>query len=148
MGLPHISAWADESVIGAPIGADYVGHIQQFETAIDFDGVAIDNGFTTGWFYLAEGQEFIFLERLMPDFTLNTGGEVQITVTVADEIPPDDTDYPARVYGPYTVTRQTPYIIIRARGRVMRFQLECIAANTFWRYGKPLATAAIDGRQN
>lgn len=148
LGLPTISAWADESVIGAPIGADYNGMIQQFETALDFDGVAIDNGFTTGWFYLAEGQEFIFLERIMPDFTLNVGGAVQITIEVADEIPPDDTDYPVRVYGPYPVTRATPYIIVRARGRVARLTLDCTMAGTFWRYGKPLATAAIDGRQN
>jgi hypothetical protein len=72
---------------------------------------------------------------------------VRLTITVADQIPPDDIDFPVRIYGPYTVTRRTPYIVIRARGRVAKVLLECVAANTFWRYGKPLAVVSIDGRR-
>lgn len=146
-GAPTISAWADQSVIGAPIGADYTGLVQQFETSNDFDGAQLTSSFLTGWFELAEGQEFIFVERILPDFVLNTGGQVQITVEVADEVPPVDTDYPTRVYGPFTVTQATPYIIPRARGRVARLLVECVAADTFWRYGKPLVVASIDGRR-
>jgi len=146
-GAPIISAWSDQSVIGAPIGADSGGLLQQYETAIDFDGVALNNFFETGWFQLAEGQEFLFLERILPDFRLNDAGVVRLTITVADQIPPDDIDFPVRIYGPYTVTRRTPYIVIRARGRVAKVLLECVAANTFWRYGKPLAVVSIDGRR-
>ena len=35
----QISAWTDQSVMGAPIGAFYGGLLEQFETAIDYDGV-------------------------------------------------------------------------------------------------------------
>lgn len=146
-GEPMISAWADQSVIGAPIGADYAGLILQWETALDYDGPALNSFFETGWFQLAEGEEFLFLERVLPDFRLNDGGQVQFTITVADQIPADDIDYPVRVYGPYTVLKSTPYIIVRARGRVAKVLIECTAANTFWRYGKPLAVVSVDGRR-
>jgi hypothetical protein len=146
-GAPIISAWSDQSVIGAPIGSDSEGLIQQFETAIDFDGEVLRSFFETGWFQLSEGQEFLFLERILPDFRLNGGGEVRITVTVADEIAQDDIDFPVRVYGPYTVTQRTPYIVVRARGRVAKVLIESVAPNTFWRYGKPLAVVSVDGRR-
>lgn len=144
-GFPKISAWADQSVIGAPIGTDYNGLVQQFETAVDFDGQVLDSSFLTGWFQLAKGQEFIFVERILPDFVLNSGGQIQVTVEFADQIPPVDTDYPTRIYGPYQVTQSTPYIIVEGRGRVMRLLIESIAANTTWRYGEPFAVISIDG---
>lgn len=146
-GQPQLSAWTDQSVLGPPIGADYNGLLQQFQTSNDFNGAVLNSNFTTGWFTLAEGQEFIFIERILPDFILNTGGQVQMTIVVADEIPALDTDYPVRTYGPYTVTQSTPFIIVRARGRVAKLTVECIAANTFWRYGKPLAVVSVDGRR-
>lgn len=144
-GQPTISAWADQSIIGAPIGTDYNGRVQQFETSNDFDGVVLSSSIQTGWFQLSKGQEFLFLERILPDFTLNTGGQISITVDFADEIPPIDTDYPIRTYGPYTVTQSTPFIIVGGRGRVARLTITSDVANTFWRYGEPLAVVSIDG---
>lgn len=144
---PNISAWSDQSVVGAPIGADYGGLVQQFETAIDWDGVPFNSSFTSGWFYLQESMVDVFVERIMPDFTINDGGQVELSVIFADEIPQTDTDYPVRTYGPYVVTNATPFIIVRGRGRVARIKVECTAANTTWRYGKPPARAATDGHR-
>jgi hypothetical protein len=146
-GSPTISAWADQSVVGPPIGADYTGLVQQFETSNDFDGTVLTSFFETGWFRIAEGEQSVYIDRILPDFVLNTGGSVQVTITVADEIPPDDTDYPVRTYGPYTVSRSTPYLIVRASGRVAKLKVECSAADTFWRYGEPPAQVSVDGRR-
>lgn len=146
-GGPDISAWSDESIIGAPIGTDYGGLIQQFETALDWDGVPFNSGFLSGWFYLQEGEVNIFVERIMPDFTINAGGEISLSILFADEIPQTATDYPVRTYGPYTVTASTPLIIVRGSGRVARIRIECTAPNTSWRYGKPIARVSIDGRR-
>lgn len=145
-GDPKISAWADQSAVGAPIGSDYTFNVQQFETAIDFAGAALNPFFLTGWFQIAEGETDFFVERVMPDFVLSSGGSVLMTFYFADEVPSDDSDYPVRTYGPFTVTAATPYIIVRGRGRVMRMRVESTAANTFWRYGKPLAKVTVDGK--
>lgn len=141
-----LSAWADQSVVGTPIGADYNNLIQQFETSYDFDGNPLDSWFRTGFFQMSEGEEFVTLKRIMPDFTLSEGGVVQVTVYVSDMLVPSSA-YPVRTYGPYTVTAETPYFIVRARGRVMQFKVQCTTLNTFWRYGKPLAEIQREGRR-
>jgi hypothetical protein len=141
-----LSAWADQSVVGTPIGADYSNLIQQFETSYDFDGDPLDSWFLTGFFQMSEGEEFVTLKRIMPDFTLSEGGVVQVTVYVSDMLVPSSA-YPVRTYGPYTVTAETPYFIVRARGRVMQFKVQCTTLNTFWRYGKPLAEIQKEGRR-
>lgn len=145
-GQPEISAWTDQSPFGAPIGADYNGLLQQFETSNDFDGAVLNSNFQTGFFEIGDGGGTVFLERIIPDFNLNTGGQVQLTVTVADQLPTANSAYPVRTYGPYIVTASTPYIIIGASGRFWQLLVESIAANTSWRYGSPLAIIAPDGR--
>ena len=145
-GSLMLSAWADQSVVGTPIGADYNNLIQQFETSYDFDGDPLDSWFLTGFFQMSEGEEFVTLKRILPDFTLSEGGVVQVTVYVSDMLVPSSA-YPVRTYGPYTVTAETPYFIVRARGRVMRFKVQCTTLNTFWRYGKPLAEIQKEGRR-
>lgn len=144
--LLRLSAWADQSVVGQPIGADYNNLLQQFETSVDFDGERLTSSFLTGYWRLSEGQEYVTIKRILPDFTLSDEGVVQITVYVADTLAPvPGAAYPVRQYGPYEVTNETPYIIVRARGRVMQLLVESQALNTFWRYGSPIAEIQRDG---
>jgi len=141
-----LSAWADQSIVGQPIGADYTGIIQQFERANDFNGANYQSGFDTGWFTLDDAQEMIFLERMRPDLTLSTGGSVQFTITVCDEFQATaNPAYPTRTYGPYLVTATTPYFIVRARGRYFQLSMREVAAGTFWRIGQPVALIQRDG---
>ena len=141
-----LAAWADQSVVGTPVGADYGYLVQQFKVSNDFDGDPLNSWFLTGFFQMSEGEEFVTLKRILPDFTLSEGGAVQITVYVSDMLVPS-AGYPVRTYGPYTVTAETPYFIVRARGRVMQFKVQCTTLNTFWRYGKPLAEIQREGRR-
>jgi hypothetical protein len=144
--VPNLSAWADQSVIGAPIGADYAGLIQQYETAIDFDGVAYNPWFETGWFELDQTQDTFFVEKVFPDFTFSPNAVILFTLTFADEFPDVVGTYPQRTYGPYTVTPTTPFFIVRGSGRVAKIRVENTALNSFWRYGEPRARITIDGR--
>lgn len=138
----ELSAWADHSVVGNPIGAFYTGFLEQFETSTDFDGVTLTSSFLTGWFNLAAGQEYVFLERILPDFILSSGGSLQVTVYVADNM-----NATPVAYGPFTVDATTQFFPVRARGRVMQLLIQCSTPNTFWRYGKPMAVIQPDGRQ-
>jgi hypothetical protein len=146
-----ISAWTDQSVLGNPIGSFYTGLLEQFETAIDFDGQILDSYIISGYFQIAEGEEFIYVDRIFPDFTLSAGASITMTFYFANDMasmtnPQNPGDI--RTYGPYTVTAATKYIIVRGRGRVMQFRVDCNTAyNSFWRYGEPLMQCAIDGRR-
>lgn len=149
-----LTAWCDESVSLPPLGVDYTGKIQRFNvTENGYDGAGLDSFFRIGWFYLSEGQEQVFVERIMPDFiwSLATAfyspqGTLQMTFYFADEVPATSTDYPIRTYGPYTVTPDTPYLIIRGSGRVMSYRVDCASGATFYREGKHMARVAITGR--
>jgi hypothetical protein len=140
------TAWLNQSVLGGPIGADPSGYCYQHELTNNADGAAINSWFETGWFMIAEGEEKVFLDWLIPDFKygLYNGAqiaEVKITIKVADY--PWET--PA-TFGPYTVSAATPSIPLRARGRYMSFRVESDDLDSFWRLGGCKYRFAQDGR--
>ena len=143
-----ISAWTDQSVLGPPIGAFYNGLLEQFETAIDFDGQILDSYFVSGFFQIAEAEDVLFVERVYPDFVLSSSAVIAMTFYFADDMASAANPALVRTYGPFTVTAQTSYIIVRGRGRVMQFRVDCnVALNSFYRYGESPMTAQIDGRK-
>lgn len=143
-----ISAWCDQSVLGPPIGAFYTGLLQQFETAIDFDGAPLDSFIVSGFFALSDGEDFVNLKWFYPDFVLSPGGQISVTFFFADDMAAAMDPTQVRTYGPYAVTSATRYLWVNGRGRVMQIRVDCnTTRGTFWRYGKPPATIAWDGRR-
>lgn len=142
-----VAAWCDQSPLGPPIGAFYSGLLEQFETSIDFDGQPLDSFIVSGFFQIAEGEEFVYVDRIYPDFNITAGGSINLTIYFADDMASAANPALVRTYGPYTITSTTPYVIVRGRGRVAQIRLDCIQSGTFWRYGSPLAQISIDGRR-
>lgn len=137
------TAWIDQSVFGNPLGVDGGALIQQHESSPDADGQSIIATATSGWFKLNDGQLFIFIERMIPDFVLSPGTTVNLTVYTADY--PDDTPV---THGPYSVTNTTEYIIIRSRSRLARVQISSNAdLGTFWRLGEMIYMATPSGKR-
>lgn len=129
------SAWIDQSILGMPIGASPTGFIYQHETSPNADGLAVTPSFTTGFFYLAEGEDYVIVDQVLPDFrwTVFSGGasaQVQITFNIVNF--PGDTPIS---YGPYMVTSETEYISTRFRGRLMSISVTSADLNSFWRIG-------------
>jgi hypothetical protein len=144
--LPR-SAWMDQTIFGPPIGATPTGVIYQHETTNDADGAPIVASFTTGYFYIAEGEDFAFVDQLYPDFKFGTfagsqGAQVQLTVNVVNF--PGDTP---QTFGPFTVTNATQTVTLRARGRQMSFTVASSDVGSFWRLGKVRYRYAADGRR-
>lgn len=138
------TAWIDQSVLGPPIGAaaatSVVGqtsgfYIYQHETDNNADGTAMEAGFTTGYAALSDGDKMIFIDQVWPDMKWGfvdepKTAEVKLTFYV--------TNYPGDApieYGPYTVTRQTQYLSVRMRGRLVAFGVSSTDLNSFWRIG-------------
>jgi hypothetical protein len=134
-GMPR-SAWTDQNVFGNPIGATPQGVVYQHEVSPDADGGPLNASFTTGYFYLSESEDFIFVDQIYPDFKWQTfpqtgsSAQVQLTFLVANA--PSDTP---NVFGPYIVTQATEYISVRFRGRVMAVQVSSQDTGSFWRLG-------------
>ena len=140
------SAWIDQSVLGAPIGADPSSlYIYQHETSNDADGAAMPASMQTGWFTIGDGESMTFLDVVRPDFKYGFYGATQnatvnMTFYVADY--PGDTP---KVFGPYAVTQSTKYISPRFRGRLVSIALSSSDVGTFWRLGRVEYRACADG---
>jgi hypothetical protein len=129
------SAWIDQSLLGNPISASSSGIIYQQETTPDADGSPLVSSFTTGDFYLDEGEQFVYVDQIMPDFIWDvfTGGasaQIQLTFNVSNF--PGDTPIQ---YGPYTVTQATEYLGVRFRGRLMSVTVSSSDLGSWWRIG-------------
>lgn len=141
------SAWIDQSLLGSPIGGTPSGLIYQHEVGYDGDGAAINPIFTTGYFVIGEGEDFCFLDQLIPDFKygLQAGAQTaNILITLYSVNYPSDTP---RVYGPYTVDEARQQINTRVRGRQLALEIQSQDLGSFWRIGLCRYRYAPDGRR-
>lgn len=135
-GLISRSAWMDQTILGNPISATSNGIIYQQETTNDADGNPITASFSTGYFYIAEGEEWAFVDNIIPDMKFGTyagsqNAQVQISFNVVNY--PGDTPV---TYGPYIMTSTTEYIPVRFRGRQMSVTIMSSDLGSWWRIGK------------
>ncbi|MDE2105632.1 MAG: hypothetical protein KGL39_50865 [Patescibacteria group bacterium] len=140
------TAWVDQSVVGAPIGADPTTlYLYQHETSNDADGQALNASFQTGYAAISDGDQIMYVDQVWPDFKFGTYGAapsatVNMTFYVAD--------YPGqtpRTYGPYTITDTTEYISPRFRGRLVSVGLTSTDVGSFWRLGNVRYRVKPDG---
>jgi len=140
------TAWINQSVFGPPIGATPSGLIYQHETSPDADGQPMNSSFQTGYFALSEGDMMTYIDQFWPDAKWGTyngvnNANIQLTFYVANY--PGDT--PA-VYGPYTVTQATQYIVPRFRGRLVSIKIASDDIGSFWRMGAMRYRYQPDGK--
>lgn len=141
-------SWIDESIFGSPIGVDGANLIQQHEIGYDADTIAMANVYAqTGYVDISDGDVFIFVDWLIPDFVWKTTQpttQPRVTITVYTLYTPGDPT-PSQV-GPFTVTPTTPYISFRTRARQMSIRIESDTIDTFWRVGAVRYRGARAGR--
>ena len=95
-------------------------------------------------FDMADGNEIMFLSRVIPDFTLNDGA---LTFSIKTKDFPESSTTREKPQPPHTVTNSTVKIDMRARGRQGRIRVSCNAANTSWRWGSVRLAIQPDGRR-
>lgn len=142
------SAWIDQSVLGNPIAATPSGVIYQHETTNDADGAPLVASFVTGYFQLAEGEDFVQVDQVIPDFKWGTfagsqNAQIQLTFNVVNF--PGQTP---RTYGPYTITQATTILWVRFRGRQVSITVSSSDLGSFWRLGRVRFRYSTQGRQN
>jgi hypothetical protein len=148
-GLLARSAWIDLSVLGNPIAATPSGVIYRQESGPDADGQPLVAGFTTAYFYLSEGEDFVSVDKFYPDFIwqvfprTSTSAQIQVTFNVLNY--PGDTP---RTFGPFTVTQATKYVDLRFRGRQVSMTFQSSDVGSFWRLGKCRFRFSTTGRQH
>jgi hypothetical protein len=137
VGLISRSAWIDQSVLGAPIGAD-PGRllVYQHETSNDADGAPLVSSFATGDFTLSEGDQMTFLDELWPDARYGDYNQPQNATLAISFLVRDFPEDAQRLYGPFTATQASRWFNPRARGRLFSMQVASSDIGSFWRMGR------------
>jgi hypothetical protein len=120
--------------LGNPIGADPLGDLWQHEEGEATPGTPT-SFFQSGWWSIADGNEFAFVDYVIPDFRWSSysgASDAVIMVTFSSINYPGDTP---RIYGPFNITQSTQYINPRIRGRSMSVLVQS-ANDVFWRIGR------------
>ena len=146
-GVLGRTAWTDQSVLGQPIGSGSDGFIYQHETTNNADGTAIGAYFQSGYWMLAEGEEIVFVDWILPDFKwglYGTAPTAQIQITIYATMYPGDIP---QIFGPFTVTQATQYINTRIRARYMAIRMSSSDLGSWWRVGGVKYRFARDGRR-
>lgn len=144
-GILTATAAIDRSAIAAPVRADGPnGLLQQHEIATDADGQPMASFAETHWFTWGGGggADFIYLDRLLPDFIYNDGGSVAISVIVKNY---PGAKVPQRTFGPFTASEATEFIVAQCRGRLMKLRFDFSALGSFARLGSIRAVVAPAG---
>ena len=106
------------------------------------NGEAITSFIESADFDIDDGTQLMFLDRLIPDMTLNDG-TIKFSITTKQF--PESTQETEK--GPFSITKSTSKIDLRARGRQGRVRVSCDAANTSWRWGSVRMAMQQDGRR-
>ena len=92
-------------------------------------GLKIDSFIESADFGIGDGNDMLFVDRLIPDIEINNG---QLSFTIQTKEFPNGT---LKTKGPFTITQNTETVRFRSRGRQARIKLENNATGTEWRYG-------------
>jgi hypothetical protein len=146
------SSWIDQNVFGSPIGTNPQGLVYQYESVgntvlTDADGQPLVSSFTTGYFYIAQGEDYSFVDQVIPDFKYGFYGQSQTAMlNLTFFVTNYEGDTPVQ-YGPYSVTSTTEFIPVRFRGRLVSIQVESMDSGSWWRLGKVFYRWAPCGRR-
>lgn len=137
----------DQSVLGQAIRATQNGNIYQHERGNDAAGQPMVSWYETGYFALENGDEFVRIDRYIPDMKWGTvsgdkDAEVQITITCVDY--PNGREW---AYGPVTVTSAKNYATTRVRGRQAKILTGSSDLGSWWRQGQPSYQYSLAGRR-
>ncbi len=108
------------------------------------DGQPMSSFIESADFDMVDGNDIMFLSRVIPDFTINDGA---LTFSIKTKDFPESDTSREKPSPPHTVTNNTAKIDMRARGRQGRVRVSCNSAGTSWRWGSIRLAIQPDGKR-
>ena len=142
--IPTRTAGIDQSVFGAPIAASSDGRVFQHEVGNDADGAPLQTYLISGAVMISEGDDFVAVDQIIPDFKYGIPGAPQIGNLDMNFYFYDWSQENPRSCGPYLSTPTTQVIPVKGRGRQMQIEMSGNDLGSFWR----LAALRFRGKPN
>jgi len=145
IGTCFWTTFADKTVFGNTIttGATVSGSNLYNNEPTDIftgNGEALKSVLESGDFEIADGNDIMFLDRIIPDFDMSSG---TIQFSIITKQYPESTETITK--GPYTIGSSTQKVNLRARGRQARIKVSCESTGTKWRWGSVRVGVQPDG---
>lgn len=152
------SAWLDRGVVGFPIAAGLDGYLYYHENGFDDGSTSPATGINayieSSQFDIADGNNFSFVSRLIPDITFRNSTATSPSVVFTMKA----RNFPGGAYlqddnETVTKTASTPVeqftnqVYVRLRGRSMALRVESSTTGIGWRLGSPRIDIRPDGRR-
>jgi hypothetical protein len=140
-GMPR-TAWNEGGVFGFPLATHASnGKMYYHEFGEDDDGQPMQWFIETGDADLDESDYFMFGDDFFPNFKMENGGSVDISLLLREEPEGDRI-----TVGPKTVLSTDKVISLRGRGRQAALRIGGNTLGMSWRMGKPRWRVARDGK--
>ena len=105
------------------------------------NGEAITSFLESADFDIQDGNELMFIDRIIPDLTMNNTGRINFSITTKQF--PESTEEIEK--GPFEIEKTTNKVDLRARGRQGRVRVSTNAAGTSWQWGTLRMNIQQDG---
>lgn len=148
------SAWLDRGIKTFPVAAGS-SYLYNHELGYDDDGSAMSSFIESAVMDISDGNNFVFISRLIPDLTFNGSANVsspQATFTLKARNFPgasfgstDDGSVERTSSSP--VELYTDELFMRLRGRSFAVRIDSSAEGTKWKLGNPRVDIRQDGRR-
>ena len=152
------TAWLDRGIFDLAIAANSDHYLYFQEVGFD-DGTtnpasAIDSFIQSSPIDIGDGQQFMFVSRVIPDLTFQNSTSVvpAVTFTLRVRNFPDGTYFDSQSQEfvrtqSVPVDQRTEQLFFRLRGRQMSFVVRSDELGTTWRLGSPRVDIRPDGRR-
>ena len=158
-GTIERSIYQDNAVTEFPIGGTYFPNstantistingltsgrtlLYNIEDGVNADGSAIISYIESGDGDIADGEEFSFIDKIIPDFKSQVGNA---TITLRTRDYPNDTKYESTNVVANSTTR---YSSVRARGRQVAIRVQTNDLGDYWRFGTLRVNVNADGKR-
>lgn len=134
------TAWGGLSPLGV-VGADISGLLQQHEVTLDANGSGMQWSWQTGYATIGEGDDYWFVDLIIPDF-VSTGNPVFTPTVLVTDYP----QQPPTVAVTPLINSTANWITFSARGRYMALAMAGSDLGTSSRLGGLKWRGAPDGR--
>ena len=105
------------------------------------DGATIPSFIESSDFDFEEGLDIMFIDRIIPDYTINDG-DIEMFITTK-QYPTG----PEVEKGPFIINKSTRKVDMRGRGRQARVRVSTNSNDLSWRWGSVRLSGARDGRR-
>lgn len=144
IGTIERTVWLDKGVYDKPYALNTSGKLYVHEQGYNDDAAPLNSFITSAYFDLDDGDDLIFVDKIIPDVTLPANRPIQISVLTKKEPHPEDQ---VTTKGPYSFEDTNNKISLRARGRQMALKFETTTTDGNFSLGKIRLNVQPDGKR-